>query len=453
LTTKNLLVEGDLFTAVRNLAVPLLLNRISAALSQATALWLTGRLGPDALAAVGFCAQLWVLMFAPALALSVGATAVLSRLWGAGKRRAATSIARLVLTASFITGLIQLIVQLLCGRGLLHLLGAAPAVADLGWRYLSIDAIDHISASAFVACSTVFLTRGDARTPMRITFISSTMVIVSQMFFCLRPFQFGIIGIAMAWPIGNVTGLIISFWLLAQAGVIDLNRFRSIVPRKSARTRWLSLMRIGVPSSMQNVVWASASMVLLLLISQIAFPTACQAAWNIGLRIEDVLTDLPSFALASAAGTLVGQNLGAGKPDRAMRAGWYCAIAGFTINVFIGGMMFVFAKQMACFYTNDPKVIEFAVEYIRISGLTEPFIAMWIILFGAMDGAGFTRWPMYVRFVCLFFIRIPLAWMLATTFKLGALGIWLAIGFSTTLLAVIAAHKFRKGEWKRQSLA
>jgi Na+-driven multidrug efflux pump len=172
----------------------------------------------------------------------------------------------------------------------------------------------------------------------------------------------------------------------------------------------------------------------------------------VGLRLEEMLGGFPIYALNMAVATIVGQNLGARQPERAERAGWQVAAAGAAFNTVVGLILFFGAHILAPMMSHDPKVILYSVQYLQIVGLSEPFLAIWLILVGAMNGAGYTRWPMWATLVCMTVIRLPLAWYLTVTCGYGPIGTWSALALTTVALGIVCIWRFQTGVWNLQKV-
>jgi multidrug resistance protein, MATE family len=167
-----------------------------------------------------------------------------------------------------------------------------------------------------------------------------------------------------------------------------------------------------------------------------------------GLRIEAVIY-LPAFALNMAAAVLVGQNLGAGNPDRAEKAVWKIAYIGVAFMSLISLPVFLWAEHFASLLTKDPAVLEETARYLRINMLSEPFMALGAILSGGLQGAGDTKRTMHVIVIAMWLVRLPLAYYLALILNYGAAGVWVAMIISMSLQGILMALKFRHGQWKR----
>ena len=175
--------------------------------------------------------------------------------------------------------------------------------------------------------------------------------------------------------------------------------------------------------------------------------TVAVAALTIGLTSESIAF-MPGFGFSVAASTLAGQNLGAKRPDRAERAAWISLHQGTIVMVVMGIVFFVFANQFAHIFTHDPAVVRLAVIYLRISALAEPFLALGMILTGALNGAGDTKLPAVAGVITMWGLRLPLAYALAIKCGYGAVGSWWAMALSTIVMGIASWGLFKMGRWK-----
>jgi len=189
---------------------------------------------------------------------------------------------------------------------------------------------------------------------------------------------------------------------------------------------------------------------LFLILSSTVSPTISQAAWAAGIRIEEILTIMPMYGLNMAAATLVGQTLGAGKWAKAKLAGWQITTLGAALNVIVALTMYFGAAQIAGLMSEDKLVIAACIDYLQIMCWTEPFFACWLILSGALQGAGYTKWPMVSAIISFDFVRLIAAWILSAVFGMGLQSIWLSMAISTAVAALAAVWQWQSGKWQEQ---
>jgi putative MATE family efflux protein len=451
----ELIVGGSTLAAIYHMSWPMLVQMLIISAASFADVYVAGKLGSETQAAIGICNQVWFLMVLLTVALSSGTMALISRFWGARDYDSAIEAGRQSLIFAFIFGTASTIAGLILAKPLLAITGTSATVQNLGWHFLQIDLLSQLPFTMVWTCHSMFRAIGNSRAPMLIWLAMAVIIISLDVGLCLGPIHLGINGIAISWCVAGCVGVGLNLFLLKSS---DLKQSLIIGPALkeglSPRTReWIwRIMKVGLPTCVQDLAWVLGNFMLFLIFATTKYPTACQAAWTIGFRLEEMICTLPLHALGASIGTIVGQNLGAKKPDRAERTGWQAMVIGLVIEVPTAAVMFIFAEPIARLMTSDPMVLSSTADYLRIVGLSEPLVACWIVLFGALTGAGYTKWPMWIGIVGLTCIRLPLAYVLATNYHMGANGIWLAIAVSSSLIGLMAIQRFHSGVWKSQQV-
>jgi len=448
----DIIVSGSTWAAIWHLSWPGLLNMITIAIASFTDVWVAGKLGPDVQAAIGIGGQIWFFMTFLAVALSAGTTALVSRFCGARDREGAIEASRQSLVFAFLFGFVSTAIGMAAARPLYHWLGATPTVEALGWDYIKFDLLSQVPFTTIWVAHSIFRAKGNPRVPLVVWLVMMVLIIALDIGLCLSPLQLGVAGIGISWFVAALVGLTIDLILLKRTDLGACVDMRPILRHGLSRQWLLRLLNIGLPACIQDLAWVGGNFVLIIIFAQTIDPTSCQAAWAVGLRLEEMVAGMPVYALAMAVGTIVGQNLGARQPARAERAGWQCALLGSVFNAFIGLVMFFFALPIAQLMSHDATVTEFTKQYLQIVGISEPFVAVWMILFGAMQGAGYTRWPMWASAFCLLVLRLPLAWYLTVPLKMVPAGTWMGITISSTIIGIVAIWRFKTGVWKTQKV-
>lgn len=451
------LVTGSTLAAIWHMSWPMLMQMLAISSASFVDIWVAGKLGSEVQAALGICNQIWFLMLLMTVALSSGTMALISRFWGARDYPQAVEAGRQSLIFGIIFGVLSTMIGMLAARPLLAVAGATAQVQELGWQYLSVDLLSQLPFTIVWTAHSMFRAIGNSRVPMINWLVMVAIIVCLDFFFCLGPPHLGVSGIGWAWTIAGVAGMSLNLFLLSRSDLAkSLDLWPSIKAGLTEETRgWIwRILKIGIPTCIQDLAWVLGNFALFWIFAMTKDPTSCQAAWTIGFRVEEMLCTLPLHALSTSIGTIVGQNLGAKKPDRAERTGWQATQLGLAVAVPMSVIMFVFATPLAGTMSKDANVILYTAEYFRIIGLCEPFVACWIILFGALTGAGYTRWPMWAGIFCLTVVRLPLAFFLATRYGLnmGPAGIWSAIAISAALIGMLAAWRFKSGVWKTQKI-
>lgn len=448
----DVIIKGSTWAAIWHMSWPLFVNMITISVASFADIWVAGQLGSDVQAAIGLGGQIWFFFVILAVALSSGTNALVSRFWGARDLENTIIAARQSILFSVFFGIGSAAIGLILARPLLAFLGASPAVQAQGWEYLKYDLSAHVPFTILWIVNSIFRAKGNARVPMWTMIMVTAIVILLDLGLCIWPFQIGIAGIGISWGFAAILGVAVSFWVLAKSEIgrcLDVNE----MIKTGIQKEWFArLMKIGIPACLQDLSWVGGNFVLFLIFALTANPTACQAAWAVGLRVEEMFGGMPIYALSMAVATIVGQNLGAKQAARAELAGWQVTAVGAGINTVVGLSLFFGADYIAHLMSTDAVVIEYSRQYLQVVGLSEPFVAIWLILMGAMQGAGYTKWPSIATIISLVVIRLPLAWVLTIYLKQGPIGTWSAIAFSSFLVATLMVWQYRSGVWKQQQV-
>jgi putative MATE family efflux protein len=295
----------------------------------------------------------------------------------------------------------------------------------------------------------VFRGAGDAALAMRVLWIANLINIVLNplLIFGLGPFpRLGVMGSGVGTAVGRSTGVLIQLWALTRG------KSRVVVHLRHMRLHaevMLTLIRISAGGIFQYFVGVASWIGLVRMAS--SFGSIAVAGYTLAIRIV-IFAILPSWGMANAAATLVGQNLGAKRPDRAEQSVWR---AGFYNMIFLGAVALVFvlfARPMVSIFTDDPGVVPVAAQALRLISYGYIFYAWGMVMVSSFNGAGDTYTPTVLNALCYWLIRIPLAWWLAFKWNMGPNGIFLSIPIADGILAVIAVMAFRTGKWKAQKV-
>lgn len=448
----DVIVNGSTWAAIWHMSWPLLMQMSSVSVASFSDVWVAGKMGSDVQAAIGICGHIWFFMLLLTVALSAGTNALVSRFWGARDLETASNAAKQCMTFAFLFGTSSAILGYFTARPLLAMLGASPAVQELGWKFLQIDLISQLPFTIVWVAHAVWRAMGNARTPMMIWVIMTITIVILNYVLCITPFQLGIQGIATAWVVAAFIGFTLNMILLRNTELGDCVKVGTLIKDGVSKSWLMRILRVGIPACITDLAWVGGCFVLFLIFAQTKNPTACQAAWAVGFRLEEIVSCLPIYALSTAVATIVGQNLGAQKPDRAERAGWQVAFVGGTFCSIMAVVLFFGADFIAGAMSQDPAVIEYSAQYLRVVGLSQPLVAIWLVLFGAMQGAGYTKWPMWASIVVLTGLRLPLAWYLTVRVFDGPIGCWIAVAAASVILGILAAWRYASGVWKTQEV-
>ncbi len=454
------LADQSLWFAIWFMTWPLLINMFVQSISSFGDVWIAGRLGSNSQAALGMGGQIFFLMLLPQIALAAGTTTQISKLWGAKEFVSAQQLVRKSLQLSLFLGVVVAIAGIVGGTWMLQIQGASPLVAACGSDFLKFYLLALIPGYVHYVATGIFRAQGTPRVALWIQVGTVVTLLTSEVVFCLTPFHYGISGIGMAWLIAESFAAALSVVCMRrgeaclarsnQSGGTSVAAGQACLTPTSAGSGASSLrdlFAIGIPASMRELIWFFSGYFVLLALSMLALPASGQASWTIGIRVEEMFAANPLYALAAAATIIVGQNIGAGKIENARRAGWQIAGIGFLLNLIVGAAMFLFAEPLAKLMSSDPAAVTNAKLFFQIVAASEPFVALWYILFGALLGAGYTVMPMIVTAIGLLAIRAPLAWYLSTQTGFGITGTWAAIAVSNVLIGLAAVILFRSNAW------
>lgn len=439
--------KRGLHRAVWMLAWPSVLTMLLQTFNSFLDRFFVGHLGSDALAAVGVGGQFMFLMFSVGMSISVGTSALVARFTGAGDRDQATQAANQSVWIGFIAAVLCMVVMWPLRRLVVGWMGVDAHAADLCVRYLSLTILGLPALFLMLILSSVFRGLGDTVTPLRVMIGVNIIHLGGDWLLIFGNWGFpkmGLIGGAAALIASQVIGALLYILFLRRSPVAGLMTRFSRLHMDWARR----ILNIGLPAAGQNLSRVLSMMFFTAVLARSPQATAAVAALTIGLTSESVAF-MPGFAFSMAASTLTGQNLGAGNPDRAERAAWSALQQGFVVMIFMGAVFYTLAVPFTHIFTHDPKVVPLAVAYLKIAALSEPFLALGMILTGALNGAGDTKAPALMGIVTMWGIRLPLAWAAIFLLSLGTVGAWWAMTLSTALNGLGALALFKWGRWKQ----
>ena len=436
------LVTDSLQRTILRVALPAVASSLLMTLfSSVDAFWVGTRIGPTGLAAVS-TSLFWIWMIVSmAEMIGVGLTAVAARRYGEKRGDEASRLAGDMLVFALVLGVAIAFVGTHALHGLFALMNTPADVTAMGRTYLRTYLIGTPLIYGFFAVDASFRAAGDTRTPflLLLASVAVTLVLDPALMLGLGPFpRLGIAGAAIATISTRGAACVMGIAIAARRGLMRLGRVR-------AAAIW-SVCRVGLPTAITGVTFSLIYVFLTRTTTR--FGTPALAALGIGHRVESWLF-MVGVGFGAATAAIVGQNLGAGQPKRAERAGWmatgYCTILGVVSCV----LELTLPRQFASLFTRDPAVIAEAVKYLRIAAVSQLAVCAEIVLEGALGGAGETVPPMLTS-TALTASRIPLAGWAAN--RWGSAGIWGVISLTAMGRGVAMAGLWRAGRWKRRSI-
>ena len=439
--------EAPIGRAVVLLAVPMVLEMLMESVFAVADIFFVGRLGASAVATVGLTESLMVIVYALAIGLSIGAAATVARRIGEKDAdRAALTATQAIVMGVGVAAVIGTI-GVLFGPKLLVMMGADADVLAIGSTFPRVMVGGSGTVVLLFLINALFRGAGDAAIAMRVLWFANIINITLGpcLIFGVGPFpEMGVTGAAVGTTIGRGCGVLYQLYHLTRStGRLRVARRHLRIDGDAMR----AILRISGTATFQNFIATASWMGIVRIIS--TFGSAALAGNTIGIRII-LFALLPSFGVSNAAATLVGQNLGAGKPDRAEAAAWR---AGLYNTMFLGSVSLVFllfAPWLIAIFTRDAEVAGFGVRCLRIVAIGFAFSGYGMVLTQAFNGAGDTRTPTWINLFVLWLWEIPLAWFLATRAGFGPTGAFIAVSIAFFTLAIVSSWLFSKGHWKTQ---
>ena len=437
--------SGSIRKAIFMLSIPMVLEMLMESIFALVDIAYVSRVSVNAVATIGLTESVITLIYALAIGLSMAATAIVARRVGEknlqGARESAVQVIILGITVAIITGIFGAIYS----KEILGLMGGSSELIQEGHGYTQLMIGGNITILLLFLINAIFRGAGDASVAMWILVLSNGLNIILDPIFIFGwgPIpEYGVMGAAIATNIGRGTAvlfqLIILFfgWSKIKIGISD------IVIRLKVMT---NIIKVSAGGIAQFLIGTSSWIFLMRIMSE--FGSEVLAGYTIAIRVI-MFSLMPSWGMSNAAATLVGQNLGANKPDRAEESVWktgkYNAIFMFSISL----IYLFFAEDIILSFNNTPLVVEYGTLCLQIIAAGYVFYAYGMVLTQAFNGAGDTNTPTKINFLIFWVLQLPFAYIMAITFKFGAVGVFLAISIAEVLLTIVSYILFKKGKWK-----
>jgi putative MATE family efflux protein len=440
--------KGPIGRSIIMLAIPMVLEMCMESIFAVVDIKWVSYLGVDAMATVALTESLLTLLYALAIGLSIGVTATIARRIGENNREGAARVAIQAMALGLIISIVIALIGVPLAPQLLSLMGASPAVVESGIGFTRVMLAGNVTIMMLFMINAIFRGAGDAAIAMRVLWMANAINIVLGpcFIFGIGPFpKLGIVGAAVATNIGRGAGALYAFSRLVRSKRFDLQRHHY----RFEPAIMMRLIRLSGVATFQVSIGMASWIGLIRIIS--SFGSDVVAGYIVGIRVI-LFALLPSWGMSNAAATMVGQALGAKKPDRAERAVW---IAGFYNMIFLGivGLVFVlFAAQIIGLFTHDPKVVPYGVDCLRTVAAGFLFYAWGMVITQSFNGAGDTWTPTIINLFVFWLWELPLAYVLAMTFGMGPRGVFLAMTIAFSTLALVSALVFRRGKWKSKAV-
>jgi putative MATE family efflux protein len=436
---------GPLGRAIVLLAIPMVTEMIMESVFAVWDVFWVAHLGADAVATVGLTESLLTLIYTAAMGLSIGVTAMVARRIGEKNPEGAAEAAVQGIALGVGVAAVIGVLGVSFAPRLLAVMGASPAVQAMGANYARVMLGGNVVILMLFLINAIFRGAGDAAIAMRVLWLANWINIALGpcLIFGLGPFpRLGVTGAAIATTIGRGTGVLYQLYRLwrGDARVVIRRPQLALHP-----TVMRTMLRLSGTGTVQVLIGTASWIGLVRIVA--SFGSEALAGYQIAIRII-IFALLPSWGLANAAATLVGQGLGSGNPERAERAVW---LAGFYNMLFLGtvGALFVaLAGPIVGVFTTDREVASIAEVCLRTISYGFLFYAYGMVITQSFNGAGDTWTPTWINLGCFWLWEIPLAFFLARRAQLGPGGVALAVTIAFSTVAVVSALLFRRGRWK-----
>jgi len=432
--------------AVNKLAWPIILENLFQTSLGTVSMLMVSRLGPAAIAGIGTATQLlWVTQAAFA-AITTGTTVLVAHFTGAKQPDDANTVVKQSMLVSLLLSLVFGLLGFYLADWFIILMGADPDVVEAGAAYLRITMAASFFMVTMFSISGALRGAGDSRTPMIVSGIINVVNVAASyvlIFGKLGVPPLGIAGAAWGVTISRAIGTGILFWFLVRGkGVISIRGRQDWAPDTKLIRR---MMRLGLPTMGEQLLMSGGMLVFAII--SISLGTIVYAAQRITFQVMS-LTYMPGFGYALAATAIVGQYLGAKRPDLSERANTHCVRMATILMTSIGILTAIFGKPLMRIFTQDPEMIRIGAEAMWVIALSWPTMAIGQVLAGSLRGAGDTRFPMYTTFLGVWLMRVPLSYLLGPVLGWGLSGIYLAMSLDSAARAVACWLRYRTGSWR-----
>ncbi len=439
--------QGSIGRVTIMLAIPMILEMAMESVFAVVDIFFVAGLGTAAVATVGLTEAMITLLYAISIGLSMGTTALIARRIGEKDPDAASLTAGQAIWIGVLVSVVVGLIGFFYAKDILILMGADEAVLETGESYTRIMFGSCFTIVFLFLINAIFRGSGDASLAMRALTLANCINIVLDpcLIYGYGPFpELGIEGAAIATNIGRGVGVLYGLYYLCGGGGKIRLHIANLVLQMAVI---VALLRISIGGVSQFLVSTASWVFLMQIVS--GFGSAAVAGYTIGVRIV-MFSILPAWGLSNAVATLVGQNLGAGQPDRAEASVWYIVKYNAIYMGFASLMILLFTRSIVGLFTDEPAVVEYAVQCLTIFAFAFVAWGAGMALSQAFNGAGDTMTPTWINVFCFWVVQMPLAYFLALGLDLGPVGVFWAVFASDILTGIVGFLVFRRGKWKER---
>lgn len=438
-------ITGSIRRAVFMLSIPMILEMLMESVFAIVDIFYVSQVSVNAVATIGLTESVITLVYAVAIGLSMAATAIVARRIGEKDREGASQAAVQVIFLGVLVSLIISVIGILYPKEILELMGGEADLIAEGYGYTQVLLGGNVTIMLLFLINAIFRGAGDASIAMWALVLSNGLnIILDPMFiFGFGPIPaYGVEGAAIATTIGRGTAVVFQLAVLFYGWSKIKVAFKDLVIRVAVM---INLIKVSIGGIGQFLIGTSSWVFLMRIMSE--FGSEVLAGYTIAIRVM-MFTLMPAWGMSNAAATLVGQNLGANKADRAEQSVWktgkFSAIFMGIVSVFY----LIFAPQIVSWFTPEVEVIKNGALCLRIIAAGYIFYGYGMVIINSFNGAGDTKTPTWINFICFWLFQLPFAYLMALTFNYGPLGVFIAITLAEVLITVIGIIWFKKGYWK-----
>lgn len=441
--------SGSIRKAIFMLSIPMILEMMMESIFAIVDIAYVSRVSVNAVATIGLTESVITLVYAIAIGLSMAATAIVARRIGEKNILGAKESAVQAILLGVLVSLIVSVVGIFYSKDILALMGAEPDLIAEGYGYTQLLLGGNVTILLLFLINAIFRGAGDASIAMWALVLSNGLNIFLDPIFIFGwgPIpEFGVAGAAIATNIGRGTAVLFQLavlffgWSKIKIGLSDLVLRLKVM---------LNLVKVSLGGIAQFLIGTSSWVFLMRIMSE--FGSEVLAGYTIAIRVM-LFTLMPSWGMSNAAATLVGQNLGAEKPDRAELSVWKTGKYNAIFMAVVSVIYLLFAYTIVGWFNPNSTVVEYGGLCLQIIAAGYVFYAYGMVVTQAFNGSGDTRTPTKINFIAFWLFQLPLAYVSSITLDYGAVGVFVAITSAEVLLAIMAIVWFRKGDWKKVSV-
>lgn len=436
---------GSIRRAIFMLSIPMILEMLMESIFAIVDIFYVSQVSVNAVATIGLTESVITLVYAIAIGLSMAATAVVARRVGEKDLKGASKAAVQVIFLGTAVAIVISVFGILYPKEILSLMGAEPDLIKEGYGYTKVLLGGNITIMLLFLINAIFRGAGNASIAMWTLILSNGLnIILDPIFiFGFGPIEaHGVEGAAIATTIGRGSAVVFQLGILFFGYSRIKIAFKDLVLQVSVM--W-NLIKVSLGGIGQFLIGTSSWVFLMRIMSE--FGSEVLAGYTIAIRVM-MFTLMPAWGMSNAAATLVGQNLGAKQPERAETSVWITGKYSAIFMLLVSVVYLAFAPQIIGLFTEEVEVIENGSLCLRVIAAGYLFYGYGMVIINAFNGAGDTKTPTYINFVCFWLFQLPFAYFLAITLNYGPVGVFVSITLAEVLIAIIGIIWFKKGKWK-----